>query len=164
MNDTAEVPALTPEAIRTLLRDHLTVVKPGETLVMRPAADISPNQWRELQDMLDAWHSQGDLPFRVIALPAAEFVPTVSDPGGGTLTFEFQGKGWTGTPVVNGYPVYSAEVIDVHISAEEVPTVTLRLIAPDGLRLALSRAEVCVADETREALVSLGWTPPEEGA
>lgn len=164
MNDTAEVPALTLEVIRVLLRDHLTVVKPGETLVMRPAADISPNQWRELQDMLDAWHSQGDLPFRVIALPAAEFVPTVSDPGGGTLTFEFQGKGWTGTPVVNGYPVYSAEAIDVHLSAEEMPTVTLKLLPADGLRLSLASARVSVADQTRDALISLGWTPPEEAA
>ena len=79
-------------------------------------------------------------------------------------TFAFEGKSWTGTPVVNGHPVHSATAIDVHIAAQEEPSVTLTLMPVDGLALLLGGAQVSVADETREALLSLGWTPPEEGA
>jgi hypothetical protein len=38
--------------------------------------------------------------------------------------------------------------------------VTLTLLAPGALALALSAAEVAVDDRTRDALVALGWKPP----
>lgn len=164
MTSTAEVPALTPEVIRALMRGHLTVVKPGETLIIRPDRDWTPNQVAEYQRVLDHWHHSGDLPFRVVALPGEEFAPVTGEPGKEKLTFEFEGKGWLGTPVVNGRRVCSAESFDVHVSCREVPAVTLKLLAPDGLRLLLAGARVSVDDETREALMSLGWTPPEEGS
>lgn len=162
MTETAEVPALTPDIIRALMRGHLTVVKPGETLVMRPDPNITPNQLRELQRWLDDWHSEGDLPFRVIVLPG-DVAPVAGESGREKLTFEFEAeKSWLGTPVVNGHRVCSAESFDIHVSCQDVPAVTLKLIAPDGLKLLLADARVAVDDQTRDALVSLGWTPPQE--
>jgi len=77
------------------------------------------------------------------------------------MTFEFEGTPpHTGVPLVNGHRVCSAEAIDVHIGALDVPRVTLRLLAADSLKLRLDSAAVEVAGETREALISLGWTPP----
>lgn len=53
-------PVFTPEEIRVLLRECVTVVKPGEVLVIRVSEDMTPNQVREYQDMVDAgikfWH------------------------------------------------------------------------------------------------------------
>lgn len=68
MTDT-DAPEFTPEKLRAVMRGCLTVVKPGETLIMRPDWNATPNQVRELQEWLDRWHFDGDLPFRVIALP-----------------------------------------------------------------------------------------------
>jgi hypothetical protein len=56
----------------------------------------------------------------------------------------------------------SAETIDVHVAAQDVAVVTLKLVAEDALKLLLDGTHftVEVHDETREALISLGWTPP----
>lgn len=64
-------PLLTPEAARELLRDHLTVLGPGEVLVIR-TADWTPSQAREYQRALDAWHYDGGLPFRAIVVHGDE--------------------------------------------------------------------------------------------
>jgi hypothetical protein len=50
----------------------------------------------------------------------------------------------------------------VQAAPDGIPVVTLTLVGPDALRLILSSdaARVAVSDESREALVSLGWTPP----
>jgi hypothetical protein len=77
--------------------------------------------------------------------------------------FEFEG-GWpfTGTPAVNGHRLTTVSSWDVHAAPDGIPVVTLTLVGAGALKLILgsdaARAEV--SDETREALISLGWAPP----
>jgi hypothetical protein len=73
MAETVGQPPFTREQVRQLLSECVTVVKPGETLVVRADQDWTPNQVREVQDWLDCWHFDGNLPFRVIVLPGEEF-------------------------------------------------------------------------------------------
>lgn len=76
---------------------------------------------------------------------------------------EFDGA-WpfTGTVTVNGHKVTTVSSWDIHAAADGIPVVTLTLVGAGALKLILgsdaARAEV--SDETREALISLGWTPP----
>lgn len=76
--------------------------------------------------------------------------------------FAFEGA-WpfSGSPAVNGHPV-AAVSWDIQAAADSLPVVTLTLVGRDALRLLLSdgAARVQVSDATREALESLGWTPP----
>jgi hypothetical protein len=62
----------TPDEIRALLRECVTVVKPGETLIIRAWPEWTPNQVRELQEALNGIREDGDLPFRAIIVPGAE--------------------------------------------------------------------------------------------
>ena len=55
---------LTEDEVRQLLRECVTVVKPGEALVVRMAG-LTPDQHREWQDAVRAWREHGDLPFPV---------------------------------------------------------------------------------------------------
>lgn len=77
---------------------------------------------------------------------------------------EFDGA-WpfTGAVTVNGHPLTAVSSWSVQAAADGIPVVTLTLVGAGALRLILAsdaaRAEV--SDETREALVSLGWTPPK---
>lgn len=77
--------------------------------------------------------------------------------------FEYEG-GWpfTGTPKVHGHELSSVTRFDVAAPADSIPVVTLTLVGPEALRLLLQdgAARVQVSDETREALISLGWRPP----
>jgi hypothetical protein len=77
--------------------------------------------------------------------------------------FEFDGM-WpfTGNPVVNGHPLTTVSSFDVRAAPDGIPVVTLTLVGAGALKLifASGAATAEVADETREALVSLGWTPP----
>ena len=57
----------TPEQVRDFLRENVTVIAPGETLVIR-TTDLTPNAMREYQEALDAWYENGRLPFRCIVL------------------------------------------------------------------------------------------------
>ena len=60
---------LTPEQIRSFLKDNVTVVAPGETLVIR-ANDLTPNQARELSDLMNYAGENGPyLPFRTVVVP-----------------------------------------------------------------------------------------------
>jgi hypothetical protein len=68
-----EHPEITPDLIRAMLRGNFTVLEPGETLLIRPDANWTPNQVRYYQEFLDDWHHSGDLPFRVLVLPGEEF-------------------------------------------------------------------------------------------
>lgn len=79
-------------------------------------------------------------------------------------TFEFDGtpRPWSGVPVVNGHKILTVEKFTVEMEAQDIPHVTLWLISPDALKFSLGEAVVSVADETREALISLGWTPPAD--
>ena len=76
--------------------------------------------------------------------------------------FEADGS-WpfTGTVKVNGHPLASVSSWLVTAAADGVPVVTLTLVDQGALKLLLGPgARVQVTDATREALLSLGWTPP----
>lgn len=75
--------------------------------------------------------------------------------------FSFDGS-WpfTGTPEVNGHPLAAVTGFTITAAPDNTPVVTLTLVGPDALRLLLGAARIGVSDQTREALVSLGWTPP----
>ena len=77
--------------------------------------------------------------------------------------FQFDGS-WpfTGTVHVNGHPLASVSAWTVDAAPDGIPVVKLTLVGAGALRLLLATgsARVQVADETREALISLGWMPP----
>jgi hypothetical protein len=62
---------LSPEQIRRLLRECVTVVKPGETLVIR-GRDWTPSQLREIQQAMDDMYQLGQVSFRALAVPGDE--------------------------------------------------------------------------------------------
>lgn len=63
---------LTPEQIRDFLKDNVTVVAPGETLVIRTDT-LTPDQAREVMDWLNWADEEGPfLPFRTIVVPGDE--------------------------------------------------------------------------------------------
>lgn len=62
---------------------------------------------------------------------------------------------------VNGHPLASVSSWSVSAASDGVPVVTLGLVDQGALNLLLGPgARVLLSDATREALVSLGWTPP----
>lgn len=79
--------------------------------------------------------------------------------------FSFDGT-WpfSGAPQVHGHPVGAVTSWAVRADHDGIPVVTLTLVGPGALRLLLApgAAKVEVADESREALISLGWQPPAE--
>lgn len=78
---------------------------------------------------------------------------------------EFDGA-WpfNGGVKIAGHEIASVTAWEITAPADGLPVVTLTLVNGDALRLLLDRgaARVELADETREALISLGWTPPEK--
>lgn len=72
-------PVLTTEAATALLRECVTVVKPGETLVIR-SRDWTPHQAEMYQEFLDARHAAGGLPFRVVVVIGDEVAVTPPEP------------------------------------------------------------------------------------
>ena len=80
-----------------------------------------------------------------------------------TFEVDCDGPGYMATVTVNGHQLLSVMSADLHLDAERFPEVTLRLTAHDLVRLGLGAADVKLDDGTREALVSLGWTPPDDG-
>src|SRR5271166_1949931 len=71
-------PPLSPDEIRQLLSECVTVVKPGETLVIR-GRDWTPMQTREIQQVMDGLHEDGQVPFRALAVFGDELA--VAEPG-----------------------------------------------------------------------------------
>ena len=69
-------PPLTPDEIRQLLRECVTVVKPGEHLILRVPWHTTPGQLRELQDAADEVAGRLELPFRTLVLPGDELAVT----------------------------------------------------------------------------------------
>ena len=61
---------LTADEMRSLLRECVTVVAPGETLVLRLSESSTPSQAREWQEALNAGWDEGDpvFPFRVLVV------------------------------------------------------------------------------------------------
>jgi hypothetical protein len=73
---------LDPETVRALLRESVTVVKPGEVLFFTVAdPNITPNQLREIQEMTDWWLERNAPEFRVMVLMAGEMA--VAEPAQG---------------------------------------------------------------------------------
>jgi hypothetical protein len=65
------------------------------------------------------------------------------------------------TVKVNGHSLASVSSWSVTAASDGVPVVSLGLVDAGALKLLLGPgAKVMVTDATREALVSLGWTPP----
>ena len=60
-------PPLTPVEVRQLVRECVTAVGPGETLVIR-GRDWTPGQVREVQDWMDADYESGRIDFKVLAV------------------------------------------------------------------------------------------------
>ena len=60
---------LTKDEVRQLLRECVTVVKPGEILVLQPGADCTPNQLREIQQMTDWWLGENAPKIKVLVVP-----------------------------------------------------------------------------------------------
>jgi hypothetical protein len=61
---------------------------------------------------------------------------------------------------VSGHPVGAVTSWTLTAPADGLPVVTLTLLAPTALALALAQADVTVDDRTRDALLALGWKPP----
>jgi len=76
--------------------------------------------------------------------------------------FSFTGS-WpfAGEVSCGGNPVGTVTSWTVTAPADGLPVITLTLLAPTALALALSQADVAVDDRTREALIALGWKAPE---
>jgi len=71
----SSVPSLLdPDTVRALLRESVTVVKPGEVLFFTVAdPNITPGQLREIQEMTDWWLEHNAPEVRVMVLMAGEF-------------------------------------------------------------------------------------------
>ena len=60
-----------PDELRDFLTEHVTVVKPGETLIIR-TTDLTPVQMREWQDYFEREADGGYIPFRVLVVHGDE--------------------------------------------------------------------------------------------
>lgn len=77
------------------------------------------------------------------------------------VTITSNGTG-TGSIHVDGHDIGGGvREVDFHGAVGEADTVNLELVVFDGTRIDSDEAEVIIPDETRKALVDLGWTPPE---
>lgn len=80
--------------------------------------------------------------------------------------FEFEGL-WPfdGQVKISGHVANVVTSFDVHAAADGLPVVTVTFVGAGALRLLLAAgaADVRIPDETRDALVALGWTPPGAG-
>ena len=61
------LPPLSPDQIRSLLRECVTVVKPGEVLVIRAPGDWTPNQLREYAEHLEYYAGEMGIRAMVVA-------------------------------------------------------------------------------------------------
>jgi hypothetical protein len=77
-----QAPPLTPEQIRCLLRECVTVVKPGETLIVRVPVTWNPEQVSNYQKNFNDWARWLELPFRVIVVIGDELGIAETEPGG----------------------------------------------------------------------------------
>lgn len=59
---------LTPEQVRSLLREAVTVVKPGEVLILRVSENFTPNQLREYQESLTWWCRKNAPDIKILAV------------------------------------------------------------------------------------------------
>lgn len=67
----AAAPAFPSGELRSLLRESVTVVKPGELLVIRVSENFTPNQWREYQQVVNRWLAENAPDIKALVVPAA---------------------------------------------------------------------------------------------
>jgi hypothetical protein len=63
-------PPLSPDEIRRLLRECVTVVRPGETLLIRVPLTWTPDQVSRYARQVNDMHEAMELPFRALVVPA----------------------------------------------------------------------------------------------
>ncbi len=63
---------LSPEEIRQLLRECVTVVKPGETLILRCPENWTPDQAREIQQRAAWWLQENAPHIKAMIIPPLE--------------------------------------------------------------------------------------------
>ena len=63
---------LTPAGVRSLLRECVTVVKPGEVLVIRVPWNTSQWELREYAESLQAWNASHEGTLEAVVVPAEE--------------------------------------------------------------------------------------------
>ena len=64
--------SLSPAGVRSLLRECVTVVKPGEVLVIRVPWDVSARELREYGESLAAWNASHEGTLEAVVVPAEE--------------------------------------------------------------------------------------------
>jgi len=60
---------LTSDALRQLVRECVTVVRPGEILVLRPGAQFTPDQLSEIQEMVNWWLKHNAPGIKALVVP-----------------------------------------------------------------------------------------------
>jgi hypothetical protein len=73
-------PPLTPEQVRYLLRECVTVVKPGEVLILRCPEDWTPTQVAEMQEHASYWLEENAPDIRVAVVPHLEMAVAEPEP------------------------------------------------------------------------------------
>jgi hypothetical protein len=71
---------LSPDEIRQILRECVTVVKPGETLAVRLPSEWPPQQVRDYSETLRAQERWLDVPFRVLVVVGDEMAVAEAGP------------------------------------------------------------------------------------
>ena len=81
---TAEAPetVLGEDEIRQLLRECVTVVKPGETLIVRVDRTWTPAQVKDVQEYADTVSKYRELGVKFLFLPGEEFAVAEPKAGG----------------------------------------------------------------------------------
>jgi hypothetical protein len=114
----SDVPALTPETIRALLRECVTVVQPGETLIVQVGDTWTPRQVAAAHRELNWAGEDGKpyWPFRVLLVPgtglgtAAAGTVHACPRGGSGGAMPCCGKYPAAVPVTDRITMVSAEV------------------------------------------------------
>ncbi|MER8262723.1 hypothetical protein ABT007_00845 [Streptomyces griseus] len=71
-------------------------------------------------------------------------------------------NGPTGRVSIGGEPLKGVRGFTYRASMHEMPSIELDLLVHDVTRLGSKDTEILLPDSTVEALIALGWTPPEE--
>ena len=71
--------SLTEDEVRHLLSECVTVIRPGETLLLRCGRDWTPDQAREVQEWMDRAIEWRDLGFKALVVLADELGVAVAE-------------------------------------------------------------------------------------
>lgn len=76
----ADAPPLRPEQVRQLLAECVTVVKPGEVLVLRCPENWGPEQAGEMQRWAEYWLAGNAPDIRVLVVPHLDMAVVQPEP------------------------------------------------------------------------------------